>query len=202
VIVLARLRGLDKGDQVVQREKEDILQAIAIESKGEGTWGDLFRDNGIGANKRFYLALGIQFMQQMSGEFPTSIWLVTWSNDLEGINIVTYYAPTLFQDSLGMSQERSLLLGCFLQLFYIITSFVTVGDSPLISFTCTDILKWWTIDRVGRRKLFTSNALGMCLVLVLEAICVAINTLSSSIAAVVFVFAFEACFTWGWMATV
>ncbi|KAN0099200.1 Sugar transporter domain containing protein [Hyaloscypha variabilis] len=160
---------MDKENEVVQREKDDILQAIAIESKEEGTWGDLFRDNGIGANKRFYLALGIQFMQQMSG-----------------INIVTYYAPTLFQDSLGMSQERSLLLGCFLQLFYIIASFVT----------------WWTIDRVGRRKLFISNALGMCLVLVLEAICVAINTPASSIAAVVFVFLFEACFTWGWMATV
>ena len=42
----------------------------------------------------------------------------------------------------------------------------------------------------------------MCLVLVLEAICVAINTPASSIAAVVFVFLFEACFTWGWMATV
>jgi len=169
VLVLAALRGVDKGNELVQKEKEDIMQAIAIESKEEGTWGDLFRSNGIAANKRFYLALGIQFMQQMSG-----------------INIVTYYAPTLFQDSLGMSQERSLLLGCFLQLFYILASFVT----------------WWTIDRVGRRKLFISNALGMCLVLVLEAICVAVNTASSNIAAVVFVFLFEACFTWGWMATV
>lgn len=37
-----------------------------------------------------------------------------------GINIVTYYAPTLFQNSLGMSQEKSLLLGCFLQLFNLI----------------------------------------------------------------------------------
>jgi hypothetical protein len=46
-----------------------------------------------------------------------------------GINIVTYYAPTLFQDSLGMSQERSLLLGCFLQLFYILASFLTVSNS-------------------------------------------------------------------------
>jgi len=68
VLVLARLRGLDKENEVVQREKEEILRAIAIESKEEGTWGDLCRDNGIAANKRFYLALGIQFMQQMSGE--------------------------------------------------------------------------------------------------------------------------------------
>jgi hypothetical protein len=43
-----------------------------------------------------------------------------------GINIITYYAPTLFQDSLGMSQERSLFLGCFLQLFYVLASFLTV----------------------------------------------------------------------------
>ena len=53
------------------------------------------------------------------------------------------------------------------------------------------------IDRVGRRKLFISMALGMCTVLVCEAICVSINNARASIAAVVFVFAFEACFTWG-----
>ena len=28
---------------------------------------DLFKDEGIAANKRFFLALGIQCMQQMSG---------------------------------------------------------------------------------------------------------------------------------------
>lgn len=103
-----------------------------------------------------------------------------------GINIITYYAPTLFQSSLGLSQEKSLLLGSFLQLFYIIASFLT----------------WFMIDRVGRRKLFISMALGMSLILVLEAICVRINNTSASIAAIVLIFAFEACFTWGWMATV
>ena len=50
---------------------------------------------------------------------------------------------------------------------------------------------------MGRRKLFISNAIGMCLVLIAEAICVGINNTRSAIAAVVFVFAFEACFTWG-----
>lgn len=46
--------------------------------------------------------------------------------NFEGINIVTYYAPTLFKDSLGMSQERALFVGCFLQVWYIIASFLTV----------------------------------------------------------------------------
>jgi hypothetical protein len=40
-------------------------------------------------------------------------------------------------------------------------------------------------------------ALGMCTVLVCEAICVALNNASTSMVAVVFVFAFEACITWG-----
>jgi len=30
--------------------------------------GDWFRDNWIAAHKRFYLVLGIQFMQQMTGK--------------------------------------------------------------------------------------------------------------------------------------
>ncbi len=167
--VLSRLRSRPASHQSVQTEKNEILAAIGIESKEEGTWGDLFKSNGMAANKRFYLALGIQFMQQMTG-----------------INIVTYYAPTLYQTSLGMSQEMALFLGCFTQLWYVLASFLT----------------WVMIDRVGRRKLFISMALGMCLVLVAEAVCVAINTTGAAIGAVVFVFLFEACFTWGWMATV
>ena len=67
LLVLSALRGLDQSHEIVQKEKNEIMEAIVIESNEEGTWGDLFRNNGIAANKRFYLALGIQFMQQMSG---------------------------------------------------------------------------------------------------------------------------------------
>lgn len=102
-----------------------------------------------------------------------------------GINIVTYYSPTLFS-SLGFNDQRSLFLGCFLQLWYVLASFLT----------------WYMIDRVGRRKLFISMALGMTAVLIAEAASVATNTTSGNVAATVFVFLFEACFTWGWMATV
>ena len=66
LIVLAKLRGLGAENEIIRREKDEIIEAIAIESKEEGTWGDLFRGNGIAADKRFYLALGIQFMQQNS----------------------------------------------------------------------------------------------------------------------------------------
>ena len=65
--VLARLRGKSLDHPRVQREKAEIIDAIEIESREEGSWMDLLRDGGIAANKRFFLALGIQFMQQMSG---------------------------------------------------------------------------------------------------------------------------------------
>ena len=48
---------------------------------------------------------------------------------VSGINIVTYYAPTLFQTSLGMSQHLALLLGALLQVWYLGASFVTVRHS-------------------------------------------------------------------------
>ncbi|KAF2234290.1 general substrate transporter [Viridothelium virens] len=169
LIVLSKLRSLPMEHPVVQSEGDDILQAIKLEAQEEGSWTDLFRSNGISAHKRFYLALGVQFMQQMSG-----------------INIVTYYAPTLFQSSLGMSSRMALLMGCFLQLFYIIASFVT----------------WYTIDHIGRRPLLISMALGMCVVLVIEAATVATGGTGASVVAVIMVFAFEACFTWGWMGCV
>ena len=43
-------------------------------------------------------------------------------------------------------------------------------------------------------------AIGMSAVLVAEAICVSVNNTQAALAAVVFVFAFEACFTWGTLA--
>ena len=76
--------------------------------------------------------------------------------------------------------------------------FVCYGKGSLrVDIWLSNVFQWWTIDRVGRRKLFISNALGMCFVLVAEAICVSINNTKAAVAAVVFVFAFEACFTWG-----
>jgi len=167
--VLARLRGKDEGDREVQKEMDDILGALSAEREARGTWGDLFRSNGVSADKRFFLAIGIQFMQQMSG-----------------INIITYFAPLLFRTALGMNQESALLLGCFTQLWYVLASFVT----------------WYTIDRVGRRRLFITMAIGMGLVLIGEAVSTAAGTRAGAIAAVIFLFLFEACFTWGWMACV
>ena len=41
-------------------------------------------------------------------------------------------------------------------------------------------------------------AFGQSIVLVLEVICVQLNTPRASVGGVFLVFAYEACFTWGW----
>lgn len=45
---------------------------------------------------------------------------------------MTYYAPTLFQSSLGMSQHTALLLGALLQVWYVAASFVTVRPALML----------------------------------------------------------------------
>ena len=77
--VLARLRGKSIDHPRVQREGTEIVKAIEIESREEGSWMDLLRDGGIAANKRFFLALGIQFMQQMSGTSYSALLLANVS---------------------------------------------------------------------------------------------------------------------------
>ncbi|KAH8698000.1 general substrate transporter [Talaromyces proteolyticus] len=158
IAVLAKLRNRPIDHPLVLQEREEISTAIQLESDEGRSWIDLFQDRGVRANKRFHLAIGIQFMQQMTE-----------------INIITYYGPILFKENLRMDKKNALLIGSFLHMWYIIASFLT----------------WRIIDTVGRRRLLVMMAIGMSAVLVLEAICVAINNRASSIAAVFFVFAFS-----------
>lgn len=127
--VLAKLRGLPRDHPVVVREAKEIIEAIEIERGEEGSWRDLFKDHGISAGKRVWLGIDIQFMQQTTGmsSLPRS-HLRKCTTMPPGINIVTYYAPTLFEVSLGMSQERALFFGCWVQVWYMIASFVTVSS--------------------------------------------------------------------------
>lgn len=167
--VLAALRRKSKDHAEVKLEAQEIETAIAAEEAEAGGWLDVFKDGGVKGNVRVALAMSIQFMQEMSG-----------------INIVTYYAPTLFQTSLGMGHTLALLIGCILQVWYVLASLLT----------------WYIIDRVGRRPLFIINAIGMCLILVGEAICVAVGGTVAAVVGVALIFLFEGCFAWGWMATV
>jgi MFS family permease len=83
-----------------------------------------------GEQKFFYrtmLGVGGQFMQQLSG-----------------INLITYYATVIFEQSVGMPHNTALLLAGFNGVAYFLSSLVPI----------------WVIERLGRRKLMLFAATG------------------------------------------
>lgn len=200
--VLAKLRGKLEDDPIVQKEKSDILSVINIESEEEGSWKSLFMDGGCAANKRFFLAVGIQFMQQTSGKLICASIIVACLAKLFAYRYQHCHVlcPYAFPGQLGHVSGRGTISGLFPAsvVYYRLISYGINATPPAENKdTRTNHHQWYMIDSVGRRRLYIIMALGMCIVLICEAITVAIGTTKSGIAAVFFVFAFEACFTWG-----
>lgn len=95
-----------------------------------------------------------------------------------GCNAVIYYFPILFQQSLGQSADESLLLGGVNMIVYAVFS--------LVSF--------WTIEWVGRRKLFLIGSAGQCLSMVITFGCLIPGTTSAAKGAALGLFLYIAFF--------
>ncbi|KAL8683127.1 MAG: hypothetical protein Q9224_006712 [Gallowayella concinna] len=80
-----------------------------------------------------------------------------------GCNAVIYYFPILFQESLGKSSEASLLLGGVNMIVYAVFS--------LVSF--------WTVEALGRRKLFLIGSAGQMLSMIITFGCLIPGTESA-----------------------
>ncbi|KAI1085299.1 sugar transporter STL1 [Whalleya microplaca] len=167
--VEADARSISERDPRIIARLEEIQYAITEERKAtEGTNFKALLKNG--DQKFFYrtmLGIGGQFMQQLSG-----------------INLITYYAPVIFQQSVGMPQNTSLLLAGFNGVAYFISSLVPI----------------WIIDRLGRRKLMLFAAAGQCACMAILAGTVANGSQSAGLAATVMLFLFNFFFAVGLLA--
>ncbi|WRT64586.1 uncharacterized protein IL334_001518 [Kwoniella shivajii] len=103
-----------------------------------------------------------------------------------GSTIISYYVTTIFQDAIGLNSHTASLLSGYLQVFFLVASFGT----------------WWLIEHAGRRNLFLITAFGMAVVMFVMGGLIKIDTKGAGIGAAVMVFAYQALFTWGWMAGV
>ncbi|MCJ1246025.1 hypothetical protein MMC30_003229 [Trapelia coarctata] len=92
--VLAAVESKDATEthpNVVAR-RDDILHVLELEhAQGPVRWGELFENNETKNRRRFFLAIGIQVFQQMSG-----------------VNALVYYIPYLLQTSMGLDEKTSL----------------------------------------------------------------------------------------------
>ncbi|WVQ99143.1 hypothetical protein IAU59_006275 [Kwoniella sp. CBS 9459] len=116
---------------------------------------------------RVMLGVGSQFMQQLCG-----------------INLITYYAPVIFEQSVGLSHSISLLLSGFNGIAYFFSSLIPI----------------WIIDRVGRRKLMLFAAAGQCACMAILAGTTSVSHKGTGIIAAIMLFLFNFFFAVGLLA--
>ncbi|KAF8134677.1 general substrate transporter [Mycena galopus ATCC 62051] len=92
-----------------------------------------------------------------------------------GANMINYLAPVVYQNTMGLSRNLSLILGGCTAITYMLASFI-----PL-----------WTVDRYGRRPLLMLSAAGLSLCFILAAILLSTGTRPAAFGATAMVFIFQ-----------
>ncbi|KAK4569795.1 hypothetical protein LTR86_002764 [Recurvomyces mirabilis] len=162
--VLAALSDLPEEDQSVQDEFRAVKDTVFEMAKG--SFADVFKTNRNRNLHRTILAYVNQMFQQISG-----------------INIITYYAATIFENNIGLSPFLSRLLAALNGTEYFFASFIAI----------------FTIERFGRRKLMLFGAAGQALSMAVLAGTTSVKGSSSGIGAAVFLFVFNSFFAVGWL---
>ncbi|KAK2781292.1 hypothetical protein FQN53_000636 [Emmonsiellopsis sp. PD_33] len=162
-------KNLDIDDPILTTRMADIQHAIEEERQAtsKGSFRAILTNGEQRLLYRTLLGVGVQLMQQLSG-----------------INVITYYAPVIFQKSVGLSHDMSLLLAGFNGIAYFLCSFIPI----------------WIIDRLGRRKLmlFAVAGQGACMAVLSGTI--ANGSKSAGIVAIAMLFLFDFFFSVGMLA--
>ena len=172
--VMACLDELALDDPEIEVKVKEIKESLEI-SSGKGVM-DLFKQ---GREKNFHRAT-LGFVNQMFQQ-------------ISGINLITYYAGTIFENNIGMSPLVARIVAACNGTEYFAASFIAV----------------WTIESFGRRKLMLFGAAGMSLSMVVLAATTSPAALkpvmgettnqAPAYVAAVFLFVFNTFFAIGWL---
>ncbi|KAI9729311.1 MAG: hypothetical protein M1834_006982 [Cirrosporium novae-zelandiae] len=165
--VLSQLNDVDLGHHKVLHLRAQIETAVEAESAGGPfRYSELFEGGKLQNFRRICIACMVNVMQQFTGA-----------------NMINYYAPTVYEKTMGLSRTMSLILGGCTSLTYLVGSII-----PL-----------WAMDRFGRRTLMMASASGLCLCFSLVAILLSLDTRPTAYAATGFIFLFFIFFGFGWL---
>lgn len=103
---------------------------------------------------------------------------------LSGINLITYYAPVIFEVSVGIPHNTAMLLAGFNGIAYLISSLIPI----------------WCLDRFGRRNLMLFACAGQACCMAVLAGTVSDGGHASGIVAIVMLFLFNFFFAIGLLA--
>lgn len=166
--VIAAIAGRPADDEaVVARTLLDIQSGLAEEKKG-GPFRvrELFAWGDVQNLRRLLITISVQLGQQFSGS-----------------NMINYYAPVIFQDSMGLSRRLSLILGGAAQCTYLVGSAI-----PIL-----------LMDRYGRRSLLMVCSAGLCVCFVMVAILLSLGSQEAAYGATAFIFIFQLFYGVGWL---
>ncbi|KAI8071548.1 general substrate transporter [Gongronella butleri] len=157
--ILCRMYDKPVEDESVQREYNEIAEAVHYERTiGLASWKEMFTRY----KRRSAIAIAVQALGQLSG-----------------VNIVTYYAPKMYETVLGAGRMPLLFSGFTAMVYFVGALLATL-----------------LVDRVGRRPLFMSGSFLMVIWLVIIAVFYKVSFgMTSGILVVAFVMIFM--FTFG-----
>ncbi|EAW14400.1 putative MFS sugar transporter [Aspergillus clavatus NRRL 1] len=162
--ILAALADLEPESESVSSDIRDIELSLSL--SGSGSWSDMLKMGEQRLFHRTVLAATGQMFQQMCG-----------------INLISMYATTIFEQYLGMSPIKSRILAAAMCM-----------TQPLGGF-----LAFYTIDRLGRRVLMLWSAAGMSMAMAILAGTTSVtDNTGALVVAVVFLFVFQFIFTFGY----
>lgn len=170
--ILACVRDTDLDCELLAADMDEIKRSQTTDSAGKLTVREFFANADRGMNLwRASIGFTAQAFQQLGG-----------------INLVTYYATIVFEQSLGFDPTMSRFMTGWLGTAYFIAAAAAL----------------FVVDRLGRRKLMIAGALGMALSLLAAAVGLSQSATPESsragayVAAAMF-FVFNCFFALGWL---
>ncbi|KAL2787828.1 hypothetical protein BJX66DRAFT_270566 [Aspergillus keveii] len=162
LVVIANLYG--GGDHLnpeAQKEYREIKMNVLLQrQEGERSYADMFKRY----NKRVLIAMSAQALAQ-----------------LNGINVISYYAPLVFE-SAGWAGRKAILM---------------TGINGL-TYLASTVPPWYLVDRWGRRPILLSGALAMIISLSAISYFIFIDISATPTLTVVFVMIYNAAFGASW----
>lgn len=162
IVVIANLYG--KGDihnpKARDEYREIKMNVLLTRQEGERSYSDMFRRY----RTRVFIAMSAQALAQ-----------------LNGINVISYYAPLVFEQAGWHGRNAILMTGI-----------------NAISYLLSTIPPWYVVDRWGRRPILLTGAVTMAAALSAIAYFININIKSTPTLVVIFVMIYNAAFGASW----
>ncbi|PLN79950.1 general substrate transporter [Aspergillus taichungensis] len=165
--VVAAIENRAASDPEVSKTILDIQTAIEEEQReGPFRFLELFTWGKTQNLRRLLITISIELGQQFTGS-----------------NMINYYGPVMFQTTMGMNRDLSMILGGCIQCTYLVGSAIPV----------------FLMDRFGRRTLLMVCSAGLCFCFVMVSILLSLDRKECAYGATAFIFVFQLFYGVGWL---